>query len=695
MLADLVVILLVSPLTADEPYEVTRAAGTLGALTLVGLWVAWCWVRGGVIVRPSRAYVPMALLLASVLLQLLPVGMPALARLSPKTAELRQQTASALGDLAPAASGLSLNPNATADELMLLTSGLLVFWAVFNGPDDPRHLRHLCLLMVAVGCAIACLTLLEHFIIDDNAEMLGAATFDNHNRFAGYLNACIGAGLGLILESAAHRVSPLPTPPTVGAGDDVEGRPPWPGWLVLMVPAVGVMAGAVMLSLSRGGSLALLGALTVALGMLLWKRKTRRLALFPGVAAILAVLLIVGFGGEPVLNRLMSLTNPEAVEGSRFRLWKDSLQAVPDFPVFGIGLGCYQTVFPMYKTQHLIPGLTYTHAENEYLQVLVELGAVGALFAGMLLILVLNAVRHAVRDAPRRNWLAAGLAFSTVAVLIQSGADFGFHGAGTPYLYILVVSMCLQQGAKAHAVRAGKPLRSHLLPGGRGMVAVCGFAITAMAAWMLGEERRSVRVAHHLDAFDQCLAAERTSIESRGDCEGHLLAAAAERPWDTNLQTEIGAYFLGHTPGGTQGRAHLVRAVSACPVNGDAHLLLGDWYDGAADPRAGPHLALGARLRSSGPHVHGHYGHWLMSQGHYEAALSAYVEAAARDTSYVNEVLRVLTMLTGDRPEPLGRTDDMKPVAVRQALAALLRRHGRTAQAARLESIGPLEWVRE
>src|SRR5206468_3221722 len=107
MLATLTGLLLAAPLLADEPYEVARAAGTLGALTFVGLWAAWCWARGGVVTRPSRAYLPIALLLALVLLQLIPLGMPTLARLSPRAAELRRETAAALGDRTPTAAPLS------------------------------------------------------------------------------------------------------------------------------------------------------------------------------------------------------------------------------------------------------------------------------------------------------------------------------------------------------------------------------------------------------------------------------------------------------------------------------------------------------------------------------------------------------------------------------------------------------------
>ena len=167
MLATLTGLLLATPLLADEPYEFARAAGTLGALTFVGLWAAWCWARSGVVARPSRAYLPMALLLALVVLQLIPLGMPTLARLSPRAAELRRETAAALGDRTPTAAPLSLDPGATAEELMLMASGVLFFWAAFNGPDDRRHLRRIGLVLVGVGSAAAGLLYLQRAFGDE------------------------------------------------------------------------------------------------------------------------------------------------------------------------------------------------------------------------------------------------------------------------------------------------------------------------------------------------------------------------------------------------------------------------------------------------------------------------------------------------------------------------------------------------
>ena len=331
MLATLTGLLLATPLLADEPYEFARAAGTLGALTFVGLWAAWCWARGGVVARPSRAYLPIALLLALVVLQLIPLGMPTLARLSPRAAELRRETAAALGDRTPTAAPLSLDPGATAEELMLMASGVLFFWAAFNGPDDRRHLRRIGLVLVGVGSAAAGLLYLQRAFGDEalfwvyrGLEPGEIAGFPHRNRYAGFLNACIGAGLGLIFEAAARRPDNSPGPGQL-ASADAEDRPLRRGWLMALVPAVAAMAAAVVLSTSRGGMFALL-AMLMAASVAAVRRPGawRRAVLVVGVAA-LATLLIVGFGWRPAVERLRILADREAVEQSRLLLWRRAL----------------------------------------------------------------------------------------------------------------------------------------------------------------------------------------------------------------------------------------------------------------------------------------------------------------------------------------------------------------------------------
>ena len=82
---------------------------------------------------------------------------------------------------------------------------------------------------------------------------------------------------------------------------------------------------------------------------------------------------------------------------------------------------------------------------------------VGAVIASSLLVVVSGRRPARGARAGRGDGLASGAWHSRrSAVLIQSLGDFGFHGEGTPYLYILVIALCLRRAADADASPVGR-----------------------------------------------------------------------------------------------------------------------------------------------------------------------------------------------------------------------------------------------
>ena len=65
-----------------------------------------------------------------------------------------------------------------------------------------------------------------------------------------------------------------------------------------------------------------------------------------------AILLILGFGWGPVVERLRPWqigsrwSNPGSSSGA-------ALRAARDFPAFGVGLGGFRAVFPLYQSPRL------------------------------------------------------------------------------------------------------------------------------------------------------------------------------------------------------------------------------------------------------------------------------------------------------------------------------------------------------
>ena len=72
----------------------------------------------------------------------------------------------------------------------------------------------------------------------------------------------------------------------------------------------------------------------------------------------------------------------------RVNTWKDSVKIVRHYPVTGVGANAFRMIFPQYRNASTRK--SFTHVENEYLQLPAELGIIGTLaallFAGVAVI---------------------------------------------------------------------------------------------------------------------------------------------------------------------------------------------------------------------------------------------------------------------------------------------------------------------
>jgi len=111
----------------------------------------------------------------------------------------------------------------------------------------------------------------------------------------------------------------------------------------------------------------------------------------------------------------------------RLDVAKDTLHLIAAYPVFGTGLGGYESAFEKFKTTGYVLAQDYAH--NDYLQFLAELGLVGFLIGATFLVLILaKAVRFSLRNPdPDIRWLALACTGALVAILIHSTADFNLY----------------------------------------------------------------------------------------------------------------------------------------------------------------------------------------------------------------------------------------------------------------------------
>ena len=216
--------------------------------------------------------------------------------------------------------------------------------------------------------------------------------------------------------------------------DDVVGKK-----LIWMFCAI-VIVGSIALSQSRGGMLAALVeivALSIYIG-----RSHRRLALVIVAVVVLTASFVLVSERDNVLSRFGELGSRE-----RLTIAKDGLRMFAKHPFLGWGLGTFPTVYPGFRSFYT--DLWVNEAHNDYLQVLIETGAVG--FAAVLAFLVLlyrtgsRHLRH-WRNSPLAALRLAALTGCT-GILVHSFIDFNLHVPANATLFYVLCGISAGAGA--------------------------------------------------------------------------------------------------------------------------------------------------------------------------------------------------------------------------------------------------------
>ncbi|MGE4442823.1 MAG: O-antigen ligase family protein [Desulfomicrobium sp.] len=197
-------------------------------------------------------------------------------------------------------------------------------------------------------------------------------TFINRNHFAAFLGLVwpLLAGHILILKSSQAREE-IP--------ERREAARILPQKRAFGIFCLALIMLALVFSQSRGGILAALFSLVIFQLFAGLRRKR--------VAGVLAAcwIIMLGYGAvigfEDLAGRFQQIGQGAS---GRLEMWRDGWKAALDHPLTGTGLGTYPEVARAYQNA-LGPEQRASHAHNDYLETLVELGfpAAGALIAGI------------------------------------------------------------------------------------------------------------------------------------------------------------------------------------------------------------------------------------------------------------------------------------------------------------------------
>ena len=387
--------------------------------------------------------VPVTVVCGVGVLQLLPLG-HLVTVVSPIGAAIQRQAGLGSGSLT-----LSMARQETFRALAQFAGFALLFFAVLDGRHGRAEVRRLAMVFVTLGFAHALGGILWHYQSAGRAywaPTAGGSSFGpyiNRNHFACLMGMTVPFGIGFLL-SLGHRRR------------DAAGDPGSPGSLAGSAPAaergpkrilvgfaVAVMAGALGLSLSRGGlasTLAALSALAAAIGA---RRLTRGHLWLAASAVAGALAFTVWLVAQPLFDRLGTITDA-ATAAARTGIWSDTMRLATDFPLFGSGFGTFVEVYPLYQTAYA--GQRVIHAHNDWVQLLADGGLAGTLAVLALISGYATVVARLLRRRRDREVIAlalGGLA-GMLAFLLHSFTEFNSHIPANALWFTVLAALTLK-----------------------------------------------------------------------------------------------------------------------------------------------------------------------------------------------------------------------------------------------------------
>jgi O-antigen ligase len=195
--------------------------------------------------------------------------------------------------------------------------------------------------------------------------------------------------------------------------------------------AASVIAASIFLSGSRGGMAAMAVQIAV-LAVIVVRREAKpgNTAMAIGVFIVVLVGVVAWIGGGALSARMSSIHSEARAElsgGTRVTIDRDALRMFVHKPLLGWGLATFPEVYPQFRSFY--SDFVVNAAHNDYLQLLVENGALG--FVTMLWFLVAT-YRGAIRKL--HNWpsdtngaVALAAILGVTGLLVHSFVDFNLQ----------------------------------------------------------------------------------------------------------------------------------------------------------------------------------------------------------------------------------------------------------------------------
>ncbi len=342
---------------------------------------------------------------------------------------------------------LSLIPSHTFREGLELFTYFLLGFLIIKTVNTRKQIKRIVYVLVIMGFFEAFYGMYEMYNKTPRLLFLKkvhyvdvvTGTFVNRNHLSGYLEMIIPLALGLIIA----RISLFSLAGLKWRDKILRLSEKGLSVNLLLSASIVVMAVAIIFSESRSGVFLLIFTfiLFFELTVLYFGRVRERqkwIKNFLKVSFIIITIVALNVGIGSVIERFAL---DDLLHEGRPIVWGKVVQIIGDYPLFGTGLGTFASVYPAYDDSGR--SVRYSHAHNDYLEFLSELGVVGLLllFGGLAYIIVSSFLIWRVRRHPEAKGLALGGIVAIVAILIHSITDFNLHIPANMVLFTVIVAL--------------------------------------------------------------------------------------------------------------------------------------------------------------------------------------------------------------------------------------------------------------
>ncbi|MFN7946120.1 MAG: O-antigen ligase family protein [Blastocatellia bacterium] len=425
LFADLLAVMVLAPLAYGAVEAWSVALFELNALLLAVLLALKFVLKPESKFRFHPLMLPLVALLLLGLVQIWPL-------------HLFSQAAPAGSPAADAGTGtLSLDPYSTQQTVVKLLALLIYFVVAIKLFGNRERLRVTLVVLTWFGFALAFFGIIQKLTWNGRLYWVRPISagvpfgpFVNYNHFAGLMEMLFALPFAYLLFGEVSR----------------EKRALW-------FFASVMMAGSIVVSLSRGGLLAL-GIEIITFGVIsrLLRKRWRTSAIpkafaYSALAAIALLALWISYDQLAERWKNLSSSATELSVAGRIEAWRNSWTMIREHPLTGIGLGAFPAIYPHYG-QSSAYHERLEQAHNDYLQLLTDGGLIGGLIGLWFLVELLRLVWRqwqkisADRAGSRfERSLTIGSLIAVLGLLIHSFTDFNLQITSNSLFFLIMIAI--------------------------------------------------------------------------------------------------------------------------------------------------------------------------------------------------------------------------------------------------------------